>query len=63
MSGDRDASDHIVEDVMVSHLADGISAGIAAEAYCHDHFFGIELALRIEPGTARPAMGWNIHSK
>ena len=45
--GDRDrhAADHIVEDVMVGHLADGIGAGVAAEADGHDHFFGVELAL------------------
>ena len=37
-------ADHIVEDVMVGHLADGIGARVAAEANGHDHFFRIELA-------------------
>ena len=47
--GDRDrhACDDIVEDVMVGHLADGIGAGVAAEADGHDHFFGVELAVRL----------------
>ncbi len=32
---------------MVGHLADGIGAGVAAEADGHDHFFGVELAVRL----------------
>jgi hypothetical protein len=43
--GDRYAANHIIEDVMVRHLADGIGVGVGAEADGHDHFFGVELAL------------------
>jgi hypothetical protein len=50
---DGHASYDVVEDVMVGHLADGISAVVATEADGHDHFFRIDLALglREELGT------------
>ncbi len=42
---DRHAADHIIENVMVSHLADGIGARIPAKADGHNHFLGVKLAL------------------
>src|SRR5208283_2397561 len=44
---DRLPPDGIVQNVMVSHLADGISARVLADGNGHDHFFGVELALRL----------------
>jgi hypothetical protein len=41
----RHATYHIVKNMVVGHLVDGIGAGVTAEAHGHDHFFRIELAL------------------
>src|SRR5215475_5235995 len=45
--GDRHSTDNIIEDVMVGHLADGISARVGAIANGENHFLAIEFAGRL----------------
>ncbi len=60
----RDAIDDIVKDVVIRHLADWISAGVAAETDGEqNHFHLCRVCFAGSATNCALSTGWNIHSK